>query len=100
MSLKKFIVHKANIKDEKGNKRRHEEVVELGPKLARHYGKLGFLRPYFEEGEQNDDESDEPDVGKPSPEPVRARRVPPQPSGAEVRAPTPSQSSGSGDGTN
>lgn len=43
----KYVVHAANIKDDDGEKYQHGEVVELGPKLARHYNQLGYLRPFI-----------------------------------------------------
>lgn len=56
VSRTKYRVFKTNIKDDDGNKVLADEVVELSPKLARHYNKLGFLRPYIEDDEDDDAE--------------------------------------------
>jgi predicted HicB family RNase H-like nuclease len=65
----KFKVFKANILDDDGNKVLEGEVVALSPKLAKHYNKLGFLRPYFEE-----DEDDDEDAAESAREPVKPTR--------------------------
>lgn len=51
-----YIVHKANIKDDDNQKKKHGETVALGPVLARRYNRLGYLRPYL--GSDDDDEED------------------------------------------
>jgi hypothetical protein len=53
--LTTYVVHKTNILDDAGKKIRHGETVDLSPALARHYNKLGFLRPYIEEPEDADE---------------------------------------------
>ena len=62
----KYIVHKANIKDDEGIKRKHGEVAELSTSLARRYNKLGFLRPYLDDDLvdeiEDEEEEDEPEV--------------------------------------
>ncbi len=63
----KYRVHKTNLKDDDGNKVLAGEIVELGPKLAKHYNKLGFLRPVIDD----EDEDDEPEA----PTPARSRRI-------------------------
>lgn len=50
----KYRVFKANIMDDNGQKVLQGDVVELSPALAKRYNKLGYLRPYIE-----DDEDDE-----------------------------------------
>jgi hypothetical protein len=77
---KKYVVFKANIMDDEGNKRKHGDVVELTPETARHYNKRGFLRPYFEEEDETDGEPDP--VGDKTPELARSRRPAAQPSGS------------------
>lgn len=76
---KKYRVHKTNIMDDDGNKVRHGEEVELSPRLARHYGNLGFLLPVFDDDLQyEEEESDDPtptdSVGNPKTEFARSRR--------------------------
>lgn len=51
----KYYVHKANIKDDDGKKVMAGQVAELGPELAKRYNKLGFLRPYIEDDEDEND---------------------------------------------
>lgn len=72
---KKYIVHKTNLKDDDGNKKGDGELVELGPELARRYGKLGFLRPYFDETEETDDDDDVTGMDEAAPKLARNRRV-------------------------
>lgn len=55
----KYVVHKANIKDDDGTKIFHGEVAELGPELAKRYNKLGFLRPYMDEDDEDEFEDDD-----------------------------------------
>lgn len=64
MERTKYTVHKSNIKDEDGVKRGHGEPAELGPKLARHYNRLGYLRPFIPEVDE-DYEDDDPDGATP-----------------------------------
>lgn len=70
----KFKVFKTNIMDDDGNKVLAGETVSLGPKLAKHYNKLGFLRPYFEDEEDDDAE------------PSGSVREPVKPTRSKVRA--------------
>jgi hypothetical protein len=82
---KKYIVFKANIMDDDGVKRRDGDIVELTPKTAKHYGKLGYLRPYFEDGEEEEDDDDDPTgMEQATSEPVRSRRPAPKSQAAEV----------------
>lgn len=50
-TLSKFTVRNATIKDAFGNKRKRGEMVELPPKLAKHYNALDLLSPYIEDEE-------------------------------------------------
>lgn len=80
---KKYVVFKANIMDDDGNVVKHDQVVELTAKTAKHYNSLGFLRPYMEEdvaedGELETPEDDDPDSELPTFTPAgRTRRTPP-----------------------
>lgn len=70
----KFVVHKTNLLDARGNKVGDGEVIELSdPKLIRKFNRLGFLRPYIEDIEPEDD-ADDDDEDEPS-EPVGRRRT-------------------------
>jgi hypothetical protein len=60
-----YLVNKANIKDDDGNKRCHGETARLGPKLAKRYNDLGFLRPYIPDVDV-DDEDDNVDPPNPN----------------------------------
>lgn len=70
----KYKVFKANILDDDGNKVLAGEVVALSPKLAKHYNKLGFLRPFFDEDDEEEDEDAELDGQEREPvKPTRTR---------------------------
>lgn len=62
----KYIVHKANIKDDEGVKRVHGDVVALRKETAKRYAALGFLRPYFGDDDEATTENKPSDDGKPS----------------------------------
>lgn len=90
----KYVVHLANIMDDDGNKVCHGETVELSMETAKHYNKLGFLRPYFGDEKPNDDDEDEEggddnSVGRAAPKLVRSRRGAPE-SGSTPVPPSPS----------
>lgn len=71
----KYLVHKANIMDDDGNKVLAGSVVALSPKLARHYNSLGFLRPFMDDEEEEEpDDDEEEDDDEPS-IPARPRRT-------------------------
>lgn len=53
----KYRVFKANIVDDDGVKKFHGEEVELTAATARRYNKLGFLKPFIEDDDE--DEADE-----------------------------------------
>lgn len=56
METKKFIVHKTGVYDMHGVKRRHGDVIELAdPVFIRTLNKMGFLRPYIDEGDDAED---------------------------------------------
>lgn len=76
---KKFVVFKANIKDDDGVKRKDGEVVELSSELAKRYNKLGFLRPYIEDDENDGDSELE---RQEAPQLARSNRVATKPSAA------------------
>ena len=62
---KKYRVFKANIMDDDGNKVGDGSVVELTAKTARHYNRLGYLKPYFEDDDEEEEEApDDSGVGK------------------------------------
>lgn len=73
----KYRVFKANIMDDDGNKVGDGAIVSLTPKTARHYNKLGYLRPYMDDDDDEEDDDDDDTVGDKTPEPVRVRRTSP-----------------------
>jgi hypothetical protein len=76
----KYRVFKANIKDDDGNKVGDGAVVELTSKTAKHYNRLGYLKPFFDEA---DDDEDDDGVGKPTATQLaRSRRAAAKPTSA------------------
>lgn len=74
----KYRVFKANIMDDDGNKVGDGSVVMLTAKTARHYSRLGYLKPYFEEDDEEakDEEGSDVGVGKQTATQLaRSRRV-------------------------
>lgn len=61
----KYRVFKANIMDDDGRKVGDGAIVELTPKTAKHYNRLGYLKPFIEDDEE-EDEVDDDRVGKQS----------------------------------
>lgn len=72
----RYQVYKANIMNDDGDKVLAGEIVALSPKLARHYGKFGYLKPVFDDDEGGDEEPEEMDDDGPA-IPTRTRRVTP-----------------------
>lgn len=68
----KYIIHKANIMDDDGNKRMHGEVVSLTAKTAKHYNRLGYLRPFLED--EDDEDGGGAVVKQPAPKPAEPVR--------------------------
>lgn len=64
MEKTKYRVFKANIMDDDGNKVLKDSIVELSPKLAKHYNRLGFLRPVIEDDEDEEELEDAEPVGQ------------------------------------
>ena len=80
---KKYVVFKANILDDEGVKRKDGDIVSLKPKTAKHYNKLGYLRPYMEDDDEDDDDAE---LGDEEAEPVRSNRVASQPARSRLQA--------------
>lgn len=70
----KYIVHKANIKDDEGIKRFHGDVVALSKETAKRYSAFGFLRPYF--GDDDEATTDNEPTGNDGPASVGRAREP------------------------
>lgn len=58
----KYRVFKANIMDDDGNKVGDGAIVELTAKTAKHYNRLGYLKPFFDDDDDKDEE-ERPDDG-------------------------------------
>jgi len=97
---KKYVVFKANIMDDDGMKRKDGEIVELTSKTAKHYGKLGYLRPYFEEDdeEEDDEDFDPTGMGEATPQLARSNRATSKPTGSRLQARKAALESGPGEG--
>jgi hypothetical protein len=59
----KYRVFKANIMDDDGNKVGDGAVVELTKATAKHYSRLGYLKPFFDDEGEEDEDADELDGG-------------------------------------
>ncbi len=72
----KYRVFKANIMDDDGNKVGDGSIVALTAKTARHYNKLGYLKPFIDDDDEDEDDADDGRVGKPTPTQLaRSRRA-------------------------
>lgn len=60
----KYRVFKANIMDDDGNKVGDGAIVELTAKTAKHYNRLGYLKPFIEDDDEDEDDADDGRVGK------------------------------------
>lgn len=61
----KYRVFKANIMDDDGNKVGDGAIVELTAKTAKHYNRLGYLKPFIEDDDdEGEDDADDGRVGK------------------------------------